>query len=123
MSSTARSSSRSQGIIGIECLSDRDELRAVLDKLNHAPTSQVIKAERGIAKFLEANCQSPVAAYAVINDGKLNLQAVVALPDGSRVLRGAVEGDPADAAALAMALGQRLVDQGAADILAALEAG
>lgn len=112
-----------QGIIGIECLSDRDELRAVLDKLNHAPTSQVIKAERGIAKFLEANCQSPVAAYAEINDGKLNLQAVVALPDGSRVLRDAVEGDPADAAALAMALGQRLVDQGAADILAALEAG
>ena len=112
-----------QGIIGIECLSDRDDLRAVLDKLNHAPTSQVIKAERGIAKFLEANCQSPVAAYAEINDGKLNLQAVVALPDGSRVLRDAVEGDPADAAALAMALGQRLVDQGAADILAALEAG
>ena len=112
-----------QGIIGIECLSDRDELRAVLDKLNHAPTSQVIKAERGIAKFLEANCQSPVAAYAEINHGKLNLQAVVALPDGSRVLRDAVEGDPADAAALAMALGQRLVDQGAADILAALEAG
>ncbi|HEY5654574.1 MAG TPA: hydroxymethylbilane synthase [Woeseiaceae bacterium] len=112
-----------QGIIGIECLSDRAELRAVLDKLNHAPTSQVIKAERGIAKFLEANCQSPVAAYAEINDGKLNLQAVVALPDGSRVLRDAVEGDPADAAALAMALGQRLVDQGAADILAALEAG
>jgi len=112
-----------QGIIGIECLSDRDELRAVLDKLNHAPTSQVIKAERGIARFLEANCQSPVAAYAEINDGKLNLQAVVALPDGSRVLRDAVEGDPADAAALAMALGQRLVDQGAADILAALEAG
>lgn len=112
-----------QGIIGIECLSDRAELRAVLDKLNHAPTSQVIKAERGIAKFLEANCQSPVAAYAEINDGKLNLQAVVALPDGSRVLRDAVEGDPADAAALAMALGQRLVDQGAADIPAALEAG
>jgi hydroxymethylbilane synthase len=112
-----------QGIIGIECLSDRAELRAVLDKLNHAPTSQVIKAERGIAKFLEANCQSPVAAYAEINDGKLNLQAVVALPDGSRVLRDAVEGDPADAAALAMALGQRLVDQGAAEILAALEAG
>jgi len=112
-----------QGIIGIECLSDRAELRAVLDKLNHAPTSQVIKAERGIARFLEANCQSPVAAYAEINDGKLNLQAVVALPDGSRVLRDAVEGDPADAAALAMALGQRLVDQGAADILAALEAG
>lgn len=112
-----------QGIIGIECLSDRDDVRAILAKLNDELTAQVIEAERGIASFLEANCQSPVAAYAEIKDGKLHLQAVVALPDGSRVLRDAVEGRPEDGAALAKELGQRLVDQGAIDILAAIEAG
>lgn len=112
-----------QGIIGIECLSDRDDVRAILAKLNDAPTAQVIEAERGIASFLEANCQSPVAAYAEINDGKLQLQAVVALPDGSRILRDAVEGNPEDGAELANVLGQRLVDKGAIDILAAIEAG
>ena len=112
-----------QGIIGIECLSDRDDVRAILAKLNDAPTAQVIEAERGIASFLEANCQSPVAAYAEINDGKLHLQAVVALPDGSRILRDAVEGNPEDGAELANVLGQRLVDKGAIDILAAIEAG
>ena len=112
-----------QGIIGIECLSDRDDVRAILAKLNDAPTAQVIEAERGIASFLEANCQSPVAAYAEINDGRLYLQAVVALPDGSRVLRDAVEGNPDAGAALAKELGRRLIDQGAIDILAAIEAG
>lgn len=112
-----------QGIIGIECLSDRDDVRAILAKLNDAPTAQVIEAERGIASFLEANCQSPVAAYAEINDGRLYLQAVVALPDGSRVLRDAVEGNPDDGATLAKELGRRLIDQGAIDILAAIEAG
>lgn len=112
-----------QGIIGIECLSDRDDVRAILAKLNDAPTAQVIEAERGIASFLEANCQSPVAAFAEINDGRLHLQAVVALPDGSRVLRDAVEGNPDDGAALAKELGRRLIDQGAIDILAAIEAG
>jgi len=112
-----------QGIIGIECLSDRDDVRAILAKLNDAPTAQVIEAERGIASFLEANCQSPVAAFAEINDGRLHLQAVVALPDGSRVLRDAVEGNPDDGATLAKELGRRLIDQGAIDILAAIEAG
>jgi hydroxymethylbilane synthase len=112
-----------QGIIGIECLGERDDVRAILAKLNDAPTAQVIEAERGIASFLEANCQSPVAAFAEIQDGRLHLQAVVALPDGSRILRDAVEGAPEDGAALANELGQRLIDQGALDILAAIEAG
>ncbi|MDH3481822.1 MAG: hydroxymethylbilane synthase, partial [Gammaproteobacteria bacterium] len=53
-----------QGVVGIECLSDRTELRTTLSRLNHPTTVQTTLAERAIAKTLQANCQSPVATYA-----------------------------------------------------------
>lgn len=112
-----------QGIIGIECLSDRADLRSIFSQLNDHLTSQAIEAERGIASFLQANCQSPVAAHAVINDGQMTLHAVVALPDGSRLIRDSIDGAPEDAASLARMLGQRLLDQGAGEILAQIENG
>ncbi len=112
-----------QGIIGIECLSERSDLRNIFSKLNDHLTSQAITAERGIAGFLEANCQSPVAAHAVINNGRMTLHAVVALPDGSRLIRDSIEGAADDAAQLAKTLGQRLLDQGAGEILAQIENG
>ena len=106
-----------QGVIGIECLSASDELRGVLELLNHPVTAQTTLAERAIALTLQANCQSPVATFAAIRDGRLDVDALVALPDGSRILRDTI-GGPSDAGeAIGQELAQRLLDQGAADIL------
>ena len=54
------------GVIGIECLASREDLRDVLGKLNHEPTTLTTTAERAIAKTLQASCQSPVATLATI---------------------------------------------------------
>ena len=64
-----------QGVIGIECLEDNAELRAVLEQLNHAPTVQTTAAERAIAKTLDASCQSPVATHAVIDGSAMIARA------------------------------------------------
>lgn len=109
-----------QGVIGIECLESSSELRAVLDKLNHEPTARTTAAERAIAKTLQANCQSPVAAHAVIDDGSLTVTALVAMPDGSRSMRDAVTGPIDDAEQLGQELATRLLASGAGEILAAL---
>ncbi|HSG63922.1 MAG TPA: hydroxymethylbilane synthase, partial [Gammaproteobacteria bacterium] len=42
-----------QGVIGIECLASREDLRDVLGKLNHEPTTLTTTAERAIAKTLQ----------------------------------------------------------------------
>jgi hydroxymethylbilane synthase len=112
-----------QGVIGIECLGDRIELRAVLAQLNHEPTAHTTLAERAIARRLEASCQSPVATYAVIDDDVLTVTALVAMPDGSRAIRDTVSGPAVDAEQLGEQLAERLLEQGAGDLLAALEAG
>jgi len=109
-----------QGVIGIECLESRPDLQAVLSKLNHAPTVQTTAAERAIARTLEASCQSPVATHAVIDEASLTVTALVAMPDGSQAIRDSVTGPAKDAEQLGQALAERLLDQGAGELLAAL---
>jgi hydroxymethylbilane synthase len=106
-----------QGVIGIECLSDRCDLRAVLEKLNHPRTAQTTLAERTVALTLQANCQSPVATYATVDENRLTLTALVALPDGSRSLRESLDGPVEEAASLGSRLATTLLGQGAAELL------
>ncbi|MBT8088509.1 MAG: hydroxymethylbilane synthase [Gammaproteobacteria bacterium] len=108
-----------QGVVGIECRSDRAELRATLAKLNHPATVLTTQAERAVAKTLQANCQSPVATYAVVDSGKLDVTALVALPDGSESIRDSLSGSPEQAAALGEALASRLLASGAGALLEA----
>lgn len=106
-----------QGVVGIECLSDRSALCSILGKLSHSTTVQTTLAERAIAKILQANCQSPVASYAVIDGDQLHLTALVALPDGSESIRDSATGSPEDAQQLGEELASRLLGSGARDLL------
>ncbi len=111
-----------QGVIGIECLESNKALRAILNKLNHEPTSQTTTAERAIAKTLQANCQSPVATHAVIVNTTMTVTALVAMPDGSQSIRDAVQGAAGDAEQLGEELARRLLASGAGELLAAVGA-
>ena len=109
-----------QGVIGIECLASNVELRALLAELNDPAASRTTLAERTIARILEANCQSPVAAYATTVGSVMTITALVAMPDGSRVVRDTVGGQSEDAERLATQLATQLVASGAKEILAAI---
>jgi len=106
-----------QGVIGIECLADRQDLRAVLARLQHPTTARTTTAERAVALALQANCQSPVATFATVDGGRLRLAALVALPDGSRSLRDALDGPADEPGRIGRQLASRLLDQGAAELL------
>jgi len=108
-----------QGVVGIECLEDAKELRAVLARLNHDTSVQTTLAERAIARVLEASCQSPVATYAVVDGDDISVTALVAMPDGSESIRDSVSGNAADAEVLGEQLAARLLDSGAAELLEA----
>ena len=108
-----------QGVVGIECLEEATELRAVLAQLNHATSVQTTLAERAIARVLEASCQSPVATYAVVDGDALTVSALVAMPDGSESIRDSVGGNVSDAEALGEKLAGRLLERGAAALLQA----
>jgi hydroxymethylbilane synthase len=108
-----------QGVVGIECLANATELRAVLTKLNHDTSVQTTLAERAIARVLEASCQSPVATYATIDGSQMNVTALVAMPDGSNSIRDSVTGPAENAVSLGENLAARLLESGAAEMLEA----
>jgi hydroxymethylbilane synthase len=63
-------------------------------------------------------CQVPIGAYARLEAGAIHLLAVVASPDGARTIKGDQRGP--DSALVGAQLGQRLLDQGAREILDAV---
>ncbi|MFV0283947.1 MAG: hydroxymethylbilane synthase [Castellaniella sp.] len=109
-----------QGALGIEILADRADLRAWLMPLACNDTTACVFAERAVSRVLGGSCQVPLAAHAVLREGRLVLEALVAEPDGSRVLRAGAEGVPEAAETLGAAVANDLLGQGADEILARL---
>lgn len=111
-----------QGVLGIECLEANAELRAILGRLSDPVTVQTTLAERAITRELNASCQSPVAAFATVDDGTLSLTALVAHPDGSQSIKESISGPASDAEQLGTTLAAHLLEGGARELLLSIEA-
>jgi len=106
-----------QGVIGIECVDARANLRELLAQFEHADTNMTTMAERAVALTLGANCQSPVAAFATINDDVLTIDALVASTDGRDIIREQSSGSVGDAAMIGTAVAEQLLERGASNLL------
>lgn len=106
-----------QGVLGIECLQDRADLRSLLVRLEDAATKITTLAERSVARALQANCQSPVASYATLAGEELYLQALVASADGTSILRESAKAAACDAESLGIEVATRLLERGAGALL------
>ncbi|MGI9262273.1 MAG: hydroxymethylbilane synthase [Woeseiaceae bacterium] len=106
-----------QGVIGIECLAERKDLRAVLAELDDATSVLTTAAERAVAATLNASCQSPVASFAEISGDTLSIRALVASEDGQTIIRETVSGDKNNAAALGRSAADKLLANGAGELL------
>lgn len=106
-----------QGALGIEILSQRDDMKQLLAPLACSTSSACALAERAVSRALGGSCQVPLAAYAILDDGGLFLRALVAEPDGSRILHAQGRGPADDAEKLGMTVAGDLLEQGADAIL------
>lgn len=109
-----------QGALGVEVLEGRPELLEMLTGLANPATTACVTAERAVSRTLGGSCQVPIAAYATLTDNAVTLNALVATPDGSRVLRSTRTSNAEGADQLGVEVAQALREQGADEILAAL---
>ncbi|MBT8421366.1 MAG: hydroxymethylbilane synthase [Gammaproteobacteria bacterium] len=116
-----------QGAIGIECRRGDSRILARIAPLDDQPTARCVQAERAMNALLGGGCQVPIAGYATIREGALQLRGLVGKVDGSRVLRAdgtlpldTPEDLPTEDAvtALGRAIAESLIAQGASEILA-----
>jgi hydroxymethylbilane synthase len=111
-----------QGALAIETRDDEPSRHAVAF-MHDIQSFTEVTAERAFLRKLGGGCHVPVAARAVF-DGELgNLTGMVADPDGRRSCRGSVSGPPSEAAALGTELAERLLRQGAGEMLGRLTTG
>jgi hydroxymethylbilane synthase len=104
-----------QGALAIECRSDDLATRQELAFLDDSAARQATAAERALLGTLGGGCQVPIAGYGEIADRGLRLTAVVARPDGSRLIREQQTGS--DPEALGRNVGEALLNKGARQIL------
>jgi len=106
-----------QGALGIEVHRGRPEIAKLVCALDHMETRAAVLAERALLKKLEGGCQVPIAAFGEVTADKLSLQAMVGSLQGERIIRDSIEGSIDQPEELGLLLAQKLIDQGADEIL------
>ena len=107
-----------QGALGIETREDDPRVLQLVRPLNHESTWLCVSAERALSTRLYGGCLLPVAAYAETSGAVLSMDALVGYPDGSRVVKNRISGAADRGEKLGTELGERLLQQGAQEILA-----
>ena len=109
-----------QGALAVQARADDDERLALLRELDDPTTRAAVTAERAFLATLEAGCHMPVGAIAAVSGPHLSLLGMVALPDGTRLIRMSDEGRADAAESVGVALAESMLAAGAREILAEL---
>lgn len=110
--------SAAQGIVGVMCRSDDDDLKALLAKINDADTMACLTAERAMLTKLGGNCYTPVGGYCEVTKNKnLRLIALVSSADGATMVRGRAKLEYANPKTLGYTVADELIEQGAQKLI------
>ena len=102
---------------GALAIVSRKQERRRWRKLNVPEVETAVRAERALLAALGGGCQTPLGAYGRIRQGRLLLDAVVAEPNGKRLVSDKWRGDPARPERAGRQLAALLIKQGAGEII------
>lgn len=83
-----------QGALAVQRRTNDEATARLLAPLNDRATCAAVTAERAFLAALEAGCSAPVAAFAEVRDGRLEMRGLSATEDGAVVRRVSGTGDP-----------------------------
>ncbi|GLI37727.1 hydroxymethylbilane synthase [Geobacter hydrogenophilus] len=107
-----------QGALGIECRLDDETIKETIAFFNHPDTAHAVRAERALLWRCEGGCQVPIAAHGQVSGDTLTLTGFVASVDGTRSVKDTISGPVTDCEKLGIALAEKLLADGAHEILA-----
>jgi hydroxymethylbilane synthase len=106
-----------QGALGLECRTADTATRALAGAIDDPAARQATCAERSLLRALGGGCQVPLGASATVRDGQLYLRAAVLDAAGLNRIADQLTGHADDAETLGCLLADRLLAQGARDLL------
>ncbi|MYH57390.1 MAG: hydroxymethylbilane synthase, partial [Boseongicola sp. SB0675_bin_26] len=98
-----------QGIICIERREDDRDVAQLIDAVRHPETEARMRAERAFLARLDGSCQTPIAGYGEVRDGRLRLTGEILRPDGGEAFAGTRTGPVEDGPALGRDLAEALL--------------
>jgi len=104
-----------QGALAIEIRAADLSTRQHLEFLEDAATRAATTCERALLRALGGGCQVPIGALAQAREDELHLDALVARPDGSKLLRESADGP--DPVRVGEQVAETLLARGGAEIL------
>ena len=106
-----------QGAVCIESRVDDHEVLELIKPLIDPETTSTTKAERALLCRLGAGCQMPLAGFATLQNGLIELIGLVATEDGKTVVKLSESGLESTAEAIGIRVAEKLLSQGATAIL------
>lgn len=110
-----------QGALAVQCREIDEKAIAYLSAIDDLDTRICVTAERVFLEGLGGGCSLPVAAYAVVKEGFINLIGLVASLDGKQVVRVKAEGTQPET--LGKELAELALAEGATEILVSVKDG
>ncbi len=105
-----------QGALAIETLGDDESTLRLVRRLNDAETFAAAEVEREFLREVGGSCQVPVGVFAQVVNEQLTVRAVIASPDGKRLVTDS-ETAPLDSPHIGLKLARRLLERGGRKIL------
>lgn len=106
-----------QGALAIEARADDAEILALLPAVDHRETRLACQAERAFLRRLGGGCRLPFGALAEVEGETARARGFVSDIEGTRLFHAEVSGPAAEAEALGVRLAERLLEQGAAELV------
>ncbi len=106
-----------QGALGIETRDENVTIRSTLRRLDHAESNAAVRSERAMLHALRGGCLAPIGAWCRMETKELVLDGVVLSNDGRSRLAAQARGDIESAEQIGIETANRLLSQGAADLI------
>ncbi|MEE2620147.1 MAG: hydroxymethylbilane synthase [Candidatus Poribacteria bacterium] len=106
-----------QGALGIEIRENDDQTNTLLKEIRCQRSEVEVGVERVVLRELGGGCQVPIGVNAKLESNKLSVVGLVSSPDGrKRILKKTVS-DSADSTEVGLLLAEKLIQDGANEIL------
>jgi hydroxymethylbilane synthase len=101
-----------QGVVAVETLSTNYEMQKLCGKINDQLTFDVMQAERAFVEYLDADCKTPLSAFArIIDEDRIQLDCMLSDIDGKNVIFGSGTSSISVARKLGISLAKDLSDK------------
>ena len=106
-----------QGTLVAEFRRGDEEMGVMLASIVFEATACAFRAERAFLDRIGGGCTAPVAAYGNVDGKRMNIFAMAATPDGTRIVRSRIVGDVNEAEEMGRKAANALLESGASGIV------